>query len=265
MTIELDATKREIAPGRAARPQGIVGSPARGAPGARPLYLAGPRDATVDAEGPGLVVSAKSRALRRYPFARVSRVVSNRHMQWKARAIQACLEQGIPIVWVDGAGVAVGYLQPRLRVPSRLHDVLQELLSRPDWRQHFDAWLRSERMRAVREWRIARQSSGQVVEERAWAELVRQHVYGDPAESRVSGPEGNICRSALMALTAQYVLRCGARHGYVADDGEELDVVDELTTLLEVALVLGWLHLTQRLDACPDEEGITTPRLPLHR
>jgi hypothetical protein len=200
------------------------------------LYLAGPRDALVDVDGPGFVVSARQRATRRYPFVRVSRVVTNRQVRWQTQALQACFDRGIPIVWVNGDGTAVGYLQPALRSPSRLHGLLEEYLARPDWREHFDAWLRSERMRLAHEWRAARQ--GALMADREWAEVVREYVYGDAECARLAGAEGNICRSALLALAGQYALRCGVRHAYVDSSGRDLDLIEELGTLLERALAL---------------------------
>lgn len=201
---------------------------------ARPLYLLAAADTVVDLDGPSLMVRSRRRAPTRYPFVRVSRIVSGISVQWKGRALTECIARRIPVVFLERDGTPAGYLQPASRALSTPGGLLEELLSRPDWCEHHANWLRSERRRVVGEYRDAREAEGNALSETEYKELVRSHVYSTTASGACTG----FYRGALAALVGEYVCKCGFRHAYTGFGGGTLDLLTDLTDLLELSLDL---------------------------
>lgn len=203
----------------------------------RPLYLCARLKARVDADGPALRVRSAGRAETRYPLYRVSRVIANTRVDWGAAALQACLESGIPIVIVAGSGEPLGSVQPARVSASRLSEDLEELLDRPDWREIYDNWLRTTRMRVLGEWRTEREAAGDPLAPGEFREMVRGLVYGRADAIQFEEATG-LWRAALCALAATGLRRAGLQPVHWGAGGTALHLLDDVAWVLELKLRL---------------------------
>jgi hypothetical protein len=224
----LDSTPRQgPAEGPASRPEDCR----------RPLYLCTRLKARVDADGPALRVRSAGRAEARYPLYRVSRVIASNRVDWSAAALEACLQSGIPIVIVAGSGTLLGSVQPARVSASRLFEDIDELLDRPDWREIYDNWLRATRMRVLGEWRMSREAAGDSIAPGEFGEMVRRFVYGCVDATPFEEATG-LWRGALPALAATELRRAGLQSVYWGAGGTELNLLDDVSHVLELRLRL---------------------------
>lgn len=210
----------------------------------RPLYIGRSVKARVELDGPALLVRAARRCERRYPLYRVSRVIAGPGVEWSAAALGACFENAIPIVILSGDGTPLGWMHPARPCTERLAEALEELLDRTDWREQYENWLRAVRMRMLKDWHASRQAEGAAVNAEELRELVRRYVYNALAEGAAA--PGGICRSVLYALAAQCICRYGLKPVFIASEGQKLNLLRDLVTLLELRL---------RLEISPTMEG----------
>lgn len=232
----VDSTSSRIF--RALRQRALPMEPLHGAETCRrPLYLCARVKAQVDADGPALRVRSAGRAEARYPLYRVSRVIASSRVDWSAAALQACLETGIPIVIVAGSGAPLGSFQPASVRASRLAEDMDEFLDRPDGREIYETWMRAARMRVLGEWRTGREAAGDPLAAGVFKELVRRYVYG-PADATPFGEPTGLWRGALCALAAEALRRAGLQPVHWASGGRALNLLDDLTRLLELRLRL---------------------------
>jgi CRISPR/Cas system-associated endonuclease Cas1 len=75
---------------------------------ARTLYLGGATVKHVACSGAALVITAPNSSVRRYPVARLSRIVCSAHVNWQGAALALCMRSGIPIVWSDAHAQPLG-------------------------------------------------------------------------------------------------------------------------------------------------------------
>lgn len=203
----------------------------------KPLYLCARAKARVDVDGPALHVRSTGRADASYPLYRVSRVISSTCVDWSAAALGACLESGIPIVIVDRSGAPVGVVQPARTFASRLSEDIDELLDRPDWLEIYENWLRAARMRIVGEWRTGREKAGKVFAPGELQEYVRRFVYGPVDAIPLEGATG-IWRGAVCSFAASALHRMELQSMYCGAGGTALNLLDDMTRLLELRLRL---------------------------
>jgi hypothetical protein len=202
-----------------------------------PLYLLGKNPTRVETDGPALLVRTQHKSPLRYPFARIARVIAAERVEWQARALAACQHEGTPIVFLDGAGNPAGYLLPAQGKPSRLDSVLEEILERPDWQQHYRNWLRARRMQRLKCWLQAQQDTGRECDSETFRERVRQHVYRAETESAASAND-SMQTAAITAYVLQTLHRAGLKPRYWGNRGEALELATDLVSLLELALEL---------------------------
>lgn len=104
------------------------------------LYLDGNEPLQVRLDGPALVVSGSGRCLGRYPLRRFTRVLVSGTVEWSTRALLACMEQSIAVVFLDDGGKLVGLCLGRgLPVLDRCA-TLREFADRSDWPEHYATW-----------------------------------------------------------------------------------------------------------------------------
>jgi len=216
-----------------------VAAPARHASTAQrlPLYLYGQSPTQVSADGPALRVCVAHKAHSRYPFARIARVIAGPRVEWQASALAACQHEGLPIVFLDGAGEPTGYLQPAQGKPSRLNSVIEEMLDRADWAMHYSHWLRAERMALLQDWRRTRLAAGKAIDADEFRELIRQHVYRPETEAclcALQSPQAG----ALSAVALQALHQAGLQPRYWGEHGDPLELAGDITRLLGLALHL---------------------------
>jgi len=205
----------------------------------KPLYLGVRVRGRVDVEGLAFRVRSATRADARFPFARVSRIISGTGVDWSAEALHACFERGIPVIVVDRCGTPVGFFMPALAQPSSFAEAVAEFLDRPDWAEIYGCWLRATRMRILAAWRGERQARGEPVDGREFRELVRAHVYRTTsAPSDPFDESAGICRGALHAIAAQALLRWRLKAVFWTTGGGRLDLLADLTSLLALRLQL---------------------------
>lgn len=117
----------------------------------RALYLAPgvPWRVTLD-DGVALRVDAPGRARSLYPLQRLARVQSAMQAQWSSDALLACLGAGVPVVFHDARGTAVGWCFGPRRRESTLGQLLHEAVREPDWGDAWKAWQQQAARREVR-------------------------------------------------------------------------------------------------------------------
>lgn len=214
-------------------------------PGSRlPLYLLGQDSLTVDIDGPALLVKGRLRAPGRFPLQRLSRIVAGPKVQWLTHALLACLEQGIPVIFVDGRGAPTGYLHAINERPSRLDECLRELLDRPDWQEHYEDWRRAARMRVLEGWRTQRHRSGLPVPNAEYQRLLREEVY----RFKPAMVAANIYHAALIALIASLLKNASLAPRYWGLDGQALELQRDIADVLALSLRLEMGDLGAALD-----------------
>lgn len=143
-------------------PGGSPAATARGVPrtgggdSGRALYLAAGMAwrVTLD-DGVALRVEAPGRARSLYPLQRLSRVQSDARAQWDSEALLACLKAGVPVVFHDTHGDAVGWCFGPRRREATLAQLLREAVREPQWPDVWRAWRQQAGRREAR--RLQRQ------------------------------------------------------------------------------------------------------------
>lgn len=201
-----------------------------------PLYLEGRQPLIVDLNGPALLVKSETRASGRFPLQRLSRVIAGQQVQWRTRALLACLEQGIAVIFVDGRGRPAGYLHAMNEHASRLDQLIRETLSRPDWQETYKNWLRAEHMRVLHAWRAGQEAAGNIISEQAFQRLVRRHIYQGKHASQEE--HDGFYQAAIAAMLASMFRRAGLEPRYWGMHGHALDLIGDLTRVLLLRLML---------------------------
>ncbi len=104
------------------------------------LYLDARDPLQVVLEGPSLLVRGTGQAAARYPLRRVSRVVVSGAVDLETRALLACLQRGLPVVFLDAEGEPLGYCFGRRVRELPLDERLRELVALPDWQPVYENW-----------------------------------------------------------------------------------------------------------------------------
>lgn len=200
-----------------------------------PLYLLGGASRHVDLDGPALRLRQSRATDLRYPLARLSRILAGQTIQWSSKALCACMEARIPIIFLGKGKEPLGYVLPAQPRPSRLDDAIQEYVSLDQWRPGYQNWLRAERMRALREWYTQRALHGHEVSESEYRELVRAHIYQGTA---CLAPVPPMYHSAITALVAETLVRSGVSARYQTNGGEALELLQDITSFMDLVLRL---------------------------
>ncbi len=233
MNAVVEVSRRD--PGRAQTALPVQAPPALVS--ARPLFLTRQGGIAVAHDGPALIVRAGRRTPMRYPFARLSRIVSNLAVDWQAAALTACIRAGVPVVFVERDGKVAGVVQPMARSASNLNRLIDEWLAESDWRDTYENWLRAERMRIFSQWAKGLAEAGRPGKSHELAELSRRYVHANNASSPL-GEEHGLYRAALLALVSEQVRKAGLQPRYPGFGGTTLDLADDLCRLLELLLAL---------------------------
>lgn len=200
-----------------------------------PLYLLGGASRHVDLDGPALRLRQSRAADLRYPLARLSRIVTGQAIQWSSKALCACMEARIPIIFLGKDKGPLGYVLPAQVHRSRLDDTIQEYVSLNQWEIGYQNWLRAERMRALREWRVQRVLHGYEVSESEYRDLAHAHIYQDKACLARVPP---MYHSAITGLVAETLVRSGVSARYHANDGDTLELLRDAASLMDMILRL---------------------------
>lgn len=202
-----------------------------------PLYLYGSVPARISLDGRALLVRRAGKADARYPLSRITRIVCGPNVEWSAQALAVCLEYDLPVVFLDKVGQPAGYLRATQAKPSRLDNVLNELLDRADGLTHYAEWLRAERMRVLVAWRKGLEEQKKTIAKEEYSKLVRRYVYRCE-EAHIGGAGEPVFRSAIYAHTLEQVQRAGARPIYWGQHGAPLQLASDLAGVLYFSLIL---------------------------
>lgn len=142
-----------------------------------------------------------------------------------------------PILIVGEDGAPLGSFYPARVCATQLAEDIDEMLDRPDWREAYGTWLRAARMRVLGEWRKARETEGAPPAPGEFGELVRRHVYCAEPNSLFADATG-LWRGALCALAAGAIRSAGLQPVVWGAGGEALDLLADLTRILELRLRL---------------------------
>lgn len=115
----------------------------------RPLYLIAEQRIVVDFACPALRVAAVERAPTIHPLSSLSRVLCRGPVDWAAGALRACLEAGVPIVFVAGDGRVQGVLQVSRADVTGLGEYLRCVAELLDWPARYDNWRRAQQHRLI--------------------------------------------------------------------------------------------------------------------
>jgi hypothetical protein len=228
------------------QPAPVEQTGARRRPACPPPSVAGPRKALyldgrtqaidVRALGPALGITRGAQQFS-LPLARLARVIVCGRVHWDSAALALCLQQGLPVIFLDARAQPLGAAAPLRGRSSTLDELLAEWVERPRWREGFDNWLRAQRFRVLRHWAQGRARQGRPLDAGTWKEAVRSFVY--LAEPDFTGPNAGGCYALVVAV----LVRAGVRLQYRAIDGGVLALADDIARIAGryLALDLGSL------------------------
>jgi hypothetical protein len=208
----------------------------------KPLHLDGrvhPID--VGVSGPALAVARGARRMQ-FPLARLSRILVCGRVRWEAEALALCLRHRVAVVFADGRAQPIGAALALQARPGALDELLAEFVDRSRWRERYDNWMRSQRLRVLLEWRRRRTAAGAQPSCAEWVEAVRSNVYLPQLAAR--GPSYGACYALALVVLA----RAGARSQYRAFDGGVLALGAELASVLDLRVTLSLGALAHGFD-----------------
>jgi hypothetical protein len=200
----------------------------------KPLYLSTREPVGVGAESECLVLRRVGGQKDRFPFARIDRIVCNRHANWSGEALAACLARAIPVTWVDGRGNALGAATPRLAKPGPITHLLENYVELPDWPMRYGDWLRRRRMNVMRAWIAQAALDGTQPGRERVESIKRSYVYN--AEIEDTFPE--IAHAWCHGLVVRRLTQEALQPRYWGYDGHPLELAEHLTQLLWAELNL---------------------------
>ncbi|MCC7414048.1 MAG: CRISPR-associated endonuclease Cas1 [Gammaproteobacteria bacterium] len=205
-----------------------------GGPPRQPLYLMSRRPVSVCRRDASLVAYERKVCVGRYPLTRMSRVIATAHVNWHGNAIAACLEQGIGIAFVAGAGTFLGSCIPSLERVSPLTELLEELIDNPRWSATYDNFLRHLRADALRHWAGNRERALRPVTVSEYTAWVRSFVhFGEPPVELAFD-----CRGFLRALIDAHLYSRRVRVRYWRESVSVLDLGADITSLVYGTIVM---------------------------
>lgn len=202
----------------------------------KPLYLATRATIRVTAEAECLVLRGTGSQVRRFPVARLDRIVCNRHADWSGEALALCLARGITVTWLGADGRALGDCSPRLAEPSTLHAALESYLEMPRWTASYGNWLRRRRMALLIRWARGRLAAGTGISRDQWETLKREFVYKGTMQPTLTAELPGWCHALVVARLKD----AGLHTRYWGYDGEALELAEDLSALLWAGMNLDW-------------------------
>ena len=116
----------------------------------RPLYLQSSTPVRVLLDGPALLIRCPSRADRRFPLPRISRVIANDSTEWSMSALMACADEGITVSFLRNDGTLRSRWMGCLTDRSTFSQYWNDFVDRPNWQEEYSQWRRALRIRSIR-------------------------------------------------------------------------------------------------------------------
>ncbi len=227
-------------------------APPPDAPPRKPLYLVGTAPAHIDAGADHLLLRREAAAAQRFPLARICRIICNRCFTWSGEALARCLTMGVPIIWVDGHGHALGCTQPRDTTVQPFSTLVETYLELPDWPTRFSNWIARRRFETLTTCAQRAALSGHGLDPTSFGTLKREFVYNGLHPCAFDPAGEGWCH----ALTVDRLQREGLHPCYWGFDASRLDLAGTLSALL-------WAELNLDCGTLPAsaEHGIVVARL----
>ncbi len=116
-----------------------------------PLYVDIRKKVYIRLEERALHLRTSAQADRYYPLRRLSRLLLSQRTLIDSKALLACAEESIPVVFYNDQGEVIARLSGMPGALPVLGQHLADFLERYDWRQRYDLWLyATERMMIIR-------------------------------------------------------------------------------------------------------------------
>lgn len=217
-------------------------------PGARALYLGARDKKHVSCTAEALVVHNEKQQTRRYPLARIYRVVSSTVTDWSGSALTLCLKSGIGITWLDAAGNALGTCYPSQRRYPAFATAVELLTESTEGLARYQNWLRARRMDVLIRWGKSQADS---INPALWETIKRDWVYGQQIAAHLPATLRGHCLAWVGAQLADQ----GLHPQLWGPDAQPVDLDHDLCELLwaEMNLCVGSLA-----DAAHANETSTT-------
>lgn len=212
------------------------------------LYLDGRTPLRVQRAGPALEVHSEGCSAVWYPLPRLSAIVCRGPVGWMGDALQACIEHGLVVMFLDFDERCIGVASG---VPAEQFDLgrrLELAAVRPGWEQRYQTWLRAQHHRRARYACQALQ----------WAEerdlrLVRQRLQTALHERLGADADATLARlaSLLRVDIAAELAQAGLTPDQLAGLATAGHLPNDLLSLLQWPL-RGRLLTVRRLHALRD-------------
>jgi hypothetical protein len=195
---------------------------------ARTLYLPAPGRLRITSTGEALVVTREDGRVLRFPVVRLLRVVCTASSDWSGAALALCLQRGIVVSWLDGAGESAGHLWPQITRPVPMNDSLEWLAEQPGSACVYGNWLRRRRLAVLCRWAERCAATGVPVTPPEWEAAKRHYVYrGDVAQHLPS-----VLHGCCAAFVAARLAGEGLAPRYFAPGGQAIELAADIARLL---------------------------------
>ncbi len=228
----------------------------------KPLYVDCSSRASVDRDGPALLVRVPGQADQYFPARRLLRVVCRGPVPWSPEALFLCMERSIPVVFTDEDGVVCGVCTGRGNPDDDLASLLDAVVDREDWRERYDAIQRSVERRVVK---VALRRAGLPGNDlrprhaRKALRRLRDQVCG----RRASAVLEREAQAMARALAAQTLLERGLSGSMLrAKHGPDLE--GDLADILEFVLEEPTREIARRFGPHPPSRPVLIEALHRH-
>ncbi len=153
------------------------GAVSAGTPARKPLYLATGIRLRIIAQAASLVIQQAEKSDRRFPLARIDRIVCGSQTDWSGEALSLCMATGVTITWVSGHGEVLGHCASTRCIAADRETRLEAFLEHPDWESRYRDWLRNRRMSVLVEWAAACSGENIAPNAQEWEKRKREYVY----------------------------------------------------------------------------------------
>ncbi len=230
--------------------------------GAQPLYIATGSDTRVVLDGPALCVQREARAEQLFPLQRIARVHSSDRVDWSIRALLACAEHGINVLFISDEGIVVARLLGRPGEHDELLLRFTEFMLLPQAGDMYALWLRRMRAR-IAHWAAARLGAPSGARDprscRAWIEHQAIQYAGRRGAERTRQWLRSLAYQWMHAHLQELGFGRNTELGQAGEPSLSRDLAELLMWYLEPPRI-GWLR--RRFDAARHRRE--TLRLPRH-
>ncbi|MBK8908695.1 MAG: CRISPR-associated endonuclease Cas1 [Rhodospirillales bacterium] len=114
------------------------------------LYLDGAAEPVeVVLDGPALRIRRYARADARAPIRLLGRIVVSGSVAWRTDALLACMDAGVPVVFVAADGAARGWAVGAQGTEEDINLLLEDACLDRDWKGHREDWIRGMERRSL--------------------------------------------------------------------------------------------------------------------